>query len=602
MGKLARIIWPMTTRMFRWKITILTIFSLLISFLDAVALYLFARVFSSIAQTNSEFVNEFLAFFGLNDAIRSVKSGYIAIISAVLCLFLAKSIGTLLISRKILRLLSQFYARLTDRFILSYYSSQVTVIKSRANFEIFMALNTGLKDLFMIGIFSYSLFSVEIVVLTVLLLLVVLNGGLAVIGLMVFFILVLIVTNRYTTKLTQSNSAKSTKALFNGSIAIQTLTESIREIKLAGTLNRYIGVHRAAVDESAEAAVELQTNSIIPKLVLETSFMFAVALYTLWHIIFGELSEAIVSVTFVVAFGSRIIPTLLRLQSSYNSLKQVVGSSSLSIDLIHDMRFAEPAALMLSNISSTHDCDNFTSSISLNEVSFTYSKNSPAAVNDVSFHLEKGQSLGIVGYAGSGKSTVADLILGFIEPDIGESSISGIPASEAMICCGRRIGYVPQSVSLIDGTLKQNILLGRSESLFTESDLHKAITFAGLTDFISSLDHGLDHVITRAGSELSGGQRQKIGIARAVLSAPEILVFDEPTSSLDSDSESHLSAVIQSILGKVTLVIISHRLTTIKFLERIAVMDAGKLVALDTYETLEQENAIFRSFVKNSSL
>lgn len=602
MGKLARIIWPMTTRMFRLKIAILTIFSLLISFLDAVALYLFARVFSSIAQTNSEFVNQFLVFFGLNDAIRSVKSGYIAIISTVLCLFLAKSLGTLLISRKILRLLSQFYARLTDRFILSYYSSQLTRIKSRANFEIFMALNTGLKDLFMIGIFSYSSLSVEIVVLIILLLLVVLNGGLSVIALMAFFILVLIVTNRYTSKLAQSNSEKSAKAHLKGSIAIQTLTESIREIKLAGTLNRYIGVHRAAVDESAEATVVLQTNSIIPKLVLETSFMFAVALYTLWHVIFGELSEAIVSVTFVVAFGSRIVPTLLRLQSSYNSLRQVIGSSSLSINLINEMRFAEPSALILSNNSSTHDCNSFIPSISLSEVSFTYSKSSPVAVNDVSFRLEKGQSLGIVGYAGSGKSTVADLILGFIEPDIGECSISGIPASEAMICCGGRIGYVPQSVSLIDGTLKQNILLGRSESLFTESDFCQAIAFAGLTDFISSLDRGLDHVITRAGSELSGGQRQKIGIARAVLSAPEILVFDEPTSSLDSDSESHVSAAIQSILGKVTLVVISHRLTTVKYLERIAVIDAGKLVALDTYERLEQENAIFSSFVKNSHL
>jgi len=549
MMNLASIIWPMTSKFFRFKISVLTLFSLFVSFLDAVALYLFARVFSSIAQSDDSFVIEFLSFFALNGDNQAIKSGYVLVISIVLILFLAKSITTVLISRKILTTLSRFYANISERFVDSYYKMQLNEIKSRPNYEIFMALNTGIKDIFMIGIFSYINLFVEILVLSVLLLFVLLKGGIAVIVLMAFFVFVFLVSNRYASNSTQKNSELSTRSNLSGAIAIQTLTDSIREIRLFGSLEHYIIEHRQAVDESAKASVALQTTSLIPKVVLETSFMFGVAVYTLWHIVFGDLSEAIVSVTFIVALGSRVIPSLLRLQTSYNSLKQVIGASTFTSILMRDASFNLSRNVNQSRESALEKRAQFIPSISMNKASFRYPNSEFHALSNVTFNLEKGQSLGVVGYTGSGKSTAADLILGFMVPDKGDCEISGIPASEALLLWGDKIGYVPQSISLIDGSLKQNILLGRNEDLFTQNDFDRAITFAGLSDFVNSLDNGLDHKVSRSGSELSGGQRQKIGIARAVLSTPEILLFDESTSSLDADSENDINRAINSLRG-----------------------------------------------------
>jgi hypothetical protein len=245
---------------------------------------------------------------------------------------------------------------------------QINKIKSRPNYEIFMALNTGIKDIFMVGVFSYVSLFVEIVVIATLLVFVLLKGGFSVIVLMAFFVSVLLVINRYTSRLTQSNAEKSTKSILQGAIAIQTLTESIREIKLFGSLSHFVGVHRASVNDSAKAAVVLQTTTLIPKLVLETSFMFGVAMYTLWIVVFGELSQAIVSVTFIVALGSRIVPSLLRLQTAHNSLKHVTGSSTYSTELLNDISFLHSSKTLPLSDSSVHHCDSFIPSITLTNV------------------------------------------------------------------------------------------------------------------------------------------------------------------------------------------------------------------------------------------
>jgi ABC-type multidrug transport system fused ATPase/permease subunit len=137
---------------------------------------------------------------------------------------------------------------------------------------------------------------------------------------------------------------------------------------------------------------------------------------------------------------------------------------------------------------------------------------------------------------------------------------------------------------------------------FNESDFNRVISFAGLEEFVNSLELRLNHKITRAGAELSGGQRQKIGIARAMLSTPDFLVLDESTSSLDTESEHVITNAIRNIQGKVTLIIISHRLTTIKNLDKIALVDNGKLVALDTFSNLEKNNTTFKNFIRLSQL
>jgi ATP-binding cassette subfamily C protein len=602
MFKFGRAVWLMTSGVTRFKLFFLTLLSLIVAFLDAIALYLFAQVISGAVQDNSYFVEQFLTFLRLEQYFTSPSKSYAFIIILALTMILVKSICTLILSRTILRFLSNIYSGLSEKFVTSYFRMDISEIKSRPNYEIFLAVNGGIKEIFVTGIFSYMNFFVEVCVLITLIIFVLINSGVAAIGLMSVFLIVFLLANNFTSKVTFANSLNVSESGLAAAIEIQSVFESIREIRLFGTFNFFLKGHTDAVKKTADSSVKLQTAMLVPKIILESSFMIGVGLFTLWKLLTGQLSDAISSVTFIVALGSRIIPSLLRISASFNSLKQVRGTATFSTNLIENAHFQVAYDRDLSDVFDSVKLDNFDASISLDSVDYSYSKSKPKVLSNVSFQLTKGQSLGIVGVTGSGKSTTIDLVLGFVRPDSGSCKISGVPAHEVVEKFGHKIGYVPQNISLIDGTLKQNILLGRSETEFSENDLSRAIAFAGLNEYINSLNHGLEHKISRAGSELSGGQKQKIGLARAVLSSPGILVLDEPTSSLDPESEDIINSAINQLHGKVTLLVVSHRLTTMKQLQQIAVMEEGSLVAVDTFDRLLETNSTFKNFVKLSQL
>jgi ATP-binding cassette subfamily C protein len=235
-------------------------------------------------------------------------------------------------------------------------------------------------------------------------------------------------------------------------------------------------------------------------------------------------------------------------------------------------------------------------------VSFTYPNSENRAISNLDLTVNAGESIGIVGRTGSGKSTLIDLLLGAIEPNSGSIRISGLKPIEVFGAWGGSIGFVPQSISLIDGSLRENLLLGRNKALFDEEDFRRALDFSGLSSHIDSLELGLETLITRAGSELSGGQRQKLGIARAVLTEPSILILDEVTSSLDTQSESVVNEAVSSLKGKVTLVVVAHRLNTIKSMDKILLMENGSIAAVGNYEELIKSSPTFKSFVELSEL
>lgn len=531
-----------------------------------------------------------------------MSQGYAVVICVVLALFLVKSIGSVLLANSILKLLSGNYEKCSDKFLRAYFDMHLHEIKSKPTYEVFMSVNTGVKDIFVIGLFSYINFLLEICVISVIFIFVLAKGGFPVIVLTLLFILIFFITNNFASRSTEESSKKNADSNLIGATSIQTLIESIREIKLFGSFEDFKKVHNDSVRKSAEATIALQTTALIPKVVLESSFMCGVALFTLWSILFGDLSKAVFSITFIVALGSRMIPSLLRLQTAFNSIKQVIGAAVFSFNLIENESFVSKLNVSNPEDSKKFESERFTPSIALENVTFGYPRTDTKAIVNLNLKIEAGQSLGIVGSSGSGKSTLIDILLGFADPDQGSCKISGFPSKQAVKSWGAKIGYVPQSIALIDGTIRENILLGRDCKKFNDQDFERAIAFAGIDDFIGSLERKLEHPLTRSGSELSGGQRQKLGIARAVLGSPEILILDESTSSLDTESENIIAQAINNYLGRVTLIIISHRLNLVRNLDRIALMVEGQLAALDTFENLERESAIFNKFIQLSRI
>ena len=206
-------------------------------------------------------------------------------------------------------------------------------------------------------------------------------------------------------------------------------------------------------------------------------------------------------------------------------------------------------------------------------------------LNDVSFSINKGESVGIIGPSGAGKTTTVDILLGLLKPQKGRVTIDGSDISLDMKDWLDQIGYIPQSIFMLDGTIRENVAFGvtgsdkKSDSSIYDIDARvwKALDDASLADFARSLPDGLDTEIGERGVRLSGGQRQRIGIARALYYDPQILVFDEATSALDNETESAIMESINHLQGEKTMIIIAHRLTTIENCDKVYKVEGGKI-------------------------
>jgi ATP-binding cassette subfamily C protein len=223
-------------------------------------------------------------------------------------------------------------------------------------------------------------------------------------------------------------------------------------------------------------------------------------------------------------------------------------------------------------------------------------------LHGVSLEIHKGQAVAFVGSSGASKTTLANLILGLLKPSEGYIYTDDQDIFQHLQAWQRNIGYVPQSIYLLDATIRNNVAFGLEKKEIDDSKVWKAIQIAQLEMFIKDLPEGLDTVIGENGIRLSGGQRQRLGIARALYHEPEILVLDEATSSLDGETEKAVNRSIELLSGQKTLIIIAHRLSTIQSCDRIYFMKKGTIVDSGTFLELVRNNNDFKRMAESGKL
>ena len=226
----------------------------------------------------------------------------------------------------------------------------------------------------------------------------------------------------------------------------------------------------------------------------------------------------------------------------------------------------------------------FRPTIELSSVSFTYPNQSKPALCEISLVVQAGSSLAIVGPTGAGKSTLADVILGVIDPDLGQVSISGYTPRDVVTKWPGKIGYVPQAVALGNSTIRENIAIGRDRDEIDDEQVWASLAKAHLDGFVSQLPEGLDAPTGERGVRLSGGQRQRLGLARALYTDPKLLVLDEATSALDAETEYAISEVLNALSGRITLITIAHRLATVRKADGVIYLEEGRLIASGSFE------------------
>jgi ABC-type multidrug transport system fused ATPase/permease subunit len=239
------------------------------------------------------------------------------------------------------------------------------------------------------------------------------------------------------------------------------------------------------------------------------------------------------------------------------------------------------------------DHQGFTPEISIKDACLTYPTKDIPAVQDLNLQIPAGSSLAFVGPSGAGKTTIVDMILGVLSPDQGSIQISGYSPLESIKRWPGAISYVPQDVMISNGTIRENVALGYPLEVATDQLVFAALEIADLVDFVKSLPKGLDTEVGERGTKISGGQRQRLGIARAMFTNPLLLVLDEATSSLDGETELKVSDAIKDLGEKTTVILIAHRLSTVKDVDIVVYMAEGRIIAVGRFEEVRNKVSDF---------
>lgn len=293
------------------------------------------------------------------------------------------------------------------------------------------------------------------------------------------------------------------------------------------------------------------------------------------------------------------MPALLRLQGALFTMRTASGVATSTFALADDLatapRFHKPDVTLrercIQGVAGKHK--EFDPHVELDDVWLTYPGASRAALSGVSLHVPPGQSLALVGPSGAGKTSVVDVILGVLEPDEGYVGVSGVPPERAVSQWPGAVAYVPQEIVLVEGTIRENVTLGLPPDAVPDNLVQDALGRAHFN--LSDLTHseGLDTRIGEGGERLSGGQRQRLGLARAFLTHPKLIVLDEATSSLDAETEFLIGEALRELHGTVTLIVIAHRLSTVKDSDQVAYLEAGVLRALGTFAEVKASQKNF---------
>ena len=238
----------------------------------------------------------------------------------------------------------------------------------------------------------------------------------------------------------------------------------------------------------------------------------------------------------------------------------------------------------------------------MHRVSFRYPGATEDALSSVSVTLAHGSSIAFVGGSGAGKTTLVDVILGLHDPYEGRVTVDGVDIAGRKRRWQTNVGYVPQDVYLLDATLAENIAFDQDSSTIDNAALVRAIAQAQLDDMVARLPSGVDTQVGERGSRLSGGQRQRIGIARALYRRPELLVLDEATSALDNETEHRINETIRELHGAITLVVVAHRLSTVRHADQIAFMNQGRVECVGTFDEVREQSPEFERLVRLGSM
>lgn len=571
----------------------LTSLRALLSFVDLVGILAIGFIATSTAVflTSGSDANRVLEFAGVQ--IPAVNAQTLPWVSAVVVfLFLAKALLSLILNKKVAFLVANIEARSAKVISEVSFGGNLSDARKRSREEVMFAIQVGSPAAFNGLLNLVNTLLTEATLFVVICLGFLFIDAVATLAVIVYFGIIAFVIQYFIGERLSTTSKIAAQGTVQANGAISDLLSVYRELLVLGKRYRYINkIYEARIVAAKSAASQYYLTGM-PRYIIEAALLVGLSLFILGQALSGDLVKSSATIGVFLSGGFRLTAAMLPLQGALLAIKSTIPPAKTAHNILSLSRAAmedEPQDAQRFAKRITH-LQAAPIGAKFEQVSFSYPDSKEPALKSVSFVIKPGAQVALMGPSGAGKSTIADLLCGVLTPTEGQVKFPDAPNSSNARMTVNRVSYVPQRPGLVSGTILDNVALAENIQEVDRDQALEALSLANLDDLVERLPNGLDTPLGKLHDGLSGGQMQRLGLARALYTKPGLLVMDEATSALDAESEAEIQKALDAMRGKVTVVVIAHRLNTIQHADKVILVEDGEVRDSGTFKELISRN------------
>lgn len=508
------------------------------------------------------------------------------VVGLIFSLFLLKAVVSIYSTKKMAIFIARIEARGASVILSNLVGSSIETLRRNSREQIILISDRGVAAAFTGLLGSTATLIAEGFLFLLLLAVFTIVDPISTLAVLAFFG-VLVVAMQFTIgRLLGRASSEMIETYVEANSIATNLVTAFREIKTAGVVEAFLEKFEEVRFSGAQAAGRQVYLNGMPRYIVETAVLLGALILAGYKFMTSDLASAMTVLAVFLAGSMRMMAALLPWQSAIMAIKR-------------DAPLAELAHTYISPVTGSTNAGRKVQegkplAVKFNKVSYTYPGSSKNAVGSLSFELKAGSQVALIGPSGSGKSTIADLMLGLIPPTRGKVLVGDYEGKEILSMFPGSVAYVPQRPGIIAGTIFENVAIGKTPSDYAISRVWEILEKVQLKKFVGNLEGGIDFKLTSTADGLSGGQLQRLGIARALYTSPGLLVLDEATSALDLRSEHEITKVIDSLRTQITVVVIAHRLNTVQRADKVFIVESGVISDSGTFRELLKRNKTLR--------
>lgn len=581
----------------RSKFYFLTALRALLSLLDLAGILAIGFIVTSTAffLTAGSDPNRVLEFAGMQ--IPAVNAQTLPWVSAgVLAMFLTKALFSVILTRKAAFFVATVEAKSARAIAEVSFGGDLGDARKQSREELMYAIQVGSPSAFNTLLNAVNALFTEAMLFVLICLGFLFVDPWATLAAVIYLGLIALVMQYFVGSLMTKAGKIAAQGAVQANTAISDLLSVFRELLVLGKREKYIdGIYKARV-ATADSAATQHYLSGMPRYIIEAALLVGIALFVSAQALSGDIVKSAATIGVFLSGGFRLTAAMLPLQSSLLAINGALAPAKTAHDILDvsirkRVSHSLPATGRIENSRLFEKASvTFPIGVRMDNVSFFYPDSNHPALTNTSLVIEPGAQVALMGPSGAGKSTIADLLCTVLSPSTGsitrtdQSGVTTDPVEPG------RVSYVPQKPGLVSGTILENIALAEDPSNVDRAKALDALRLAHLSNLIKELPEGLDTPLGKLQDGLSGGQIQRLGLARALYTQPGLLVMDEATSALDGESEAEIQKALDEMRGRVTVVLIAHRLNTIQHADKVILVEDGQVKDSGTFKELIQRN------------